>query len=373
MRIKPWAALVVALPIVSCATDPSVAPAAGGSSVAAPGGGLAAAARSGGGTEAAAGGSAESTAAAGGLAESKAEGRGGMSVRGSGPKVPAGTTAAYVVFDRRAGKIVSHRLAHRAFRSASVIKILIAIDFLERTPKVSAADLASLKVMLRSSDDAAASAFWDRGGKAEIVKRVAGKLGLADTTPPPAYKPGFWGYASLSAYDVARTYRYLLDRAAPRVRDVIVGHLRNATRCGTDGFDQSFGIPSGVPRPWAVKQGWSGFGTVPPVKCTSTSATPAGLHTASEVPADLHTTALGAASSGTVGAPVGNGGVPAVARPGVPDLGRPVLHTTGFLGKDDRLIMVLLTAHPAGGTWKDSVRRTTTLTRDLYRGVSAGQ
>ncbi|GAA2352499.1 serine hydrolase [Nonomuraea africana] len=260
------------------------------------------------------------------------------------PKTPPGTTAGYVVFDRVAGKIVAHRLAHRAFRSASVIKILIAIDFLERTARPSARDLDQLKIMLRSSDDDAASAFWDRGGKGAIVTRTAKRLGLADTLPPPAHKPGFWGYTSLSAYDVARTYRYLMDRAAPRVRDLIVGHLRQATPCGSDGFDQTFGIPSGVPRPWAVKQGWSGFGTVPPVKCSRKAAggalvTPAGPATS-------------------------------VTRPGVPDLGRPVLHTSGLVGKDDRLILVLLTAHPAGSGWHDSVKRTTTLARDLYLSVS---
>ncbi|MFE3455598.1 hypothetical protein ACFXJ8_42490 [Nonomuraea sp. NPDC059194] len=258
------------------------------------------------------------------------------------PKVPPGTTAGYVVFDRVAGKIVAHRQAHRAFRSASVIKILIAVDFLERTAKPTGRDLTTLKVMLRSSDDDAASALWDRGGKGKIVTRMARKLGLADTTPPPAAKPGFWGYTSLSAYDdVARTYRYLMDRADPKVRDLIIGHLRRATPCGTDGFDQYFGIPRGLPKPWAVKQGWSGFGTVPPVRCA-----PAG-------------------AGGAVVVPQSQARLPLV-----PDLGRPVLHTTGLVGKDDRLIFVLLTAHPAGGGWNDSVRRTTTLARDLYRSLS---
>ncbi|MEU4547917.1 hypothetical protein [Nonomuraea dietziae] len=284
------------------------------------------------------------------------------------PKVPAGTTAGYVVFDRVAGKIVAHRLAHRGFRSASVIKILIAIDFLERTARPSARDLAQLKIMLRSSDDDAASAFWDRGGKGAIVTRTAKRLGLADTAPPPADKPGFWGYTSLSAYDVARTYRYLMDRAAPRVRDLIVGHLRQATPCGSDGFDQTFGIPGGVPRPWAVKQGWSGFGTVPPVKC---SGRPAGGALAAPAAPAL-------SSAAPVAAPVAASAALAPASPaarsrarsGVPDLGRPVLHTTGLVGKDDRLILVLLTAHPAGGGWRDSVKRTTTLARELYLSVS---
>lgn len=259
------------------------------------------------------------------------------------PRVPAGTTAAWVVFDRQSGKFVAARNAHRKFRSASVVKILIAIDYLERRTSVPAADAKLLRIMLRSSDDDAASAFWDRLGKGQIIVRTARKLGLADTTPPPASKPGFWGYTSLSAYDIVRTYRYLLDRATPRVRDTILGHLRAATPCGTDGFDQTFGIPDAVPRPWAVKQGWSGFGTTPPVRCGGDARAAA---------APISWIAQRAAESG------------------VPDYGRPVLHTSGLVGKGERYVMALLTAHPAGASWNTSVKRTTTLTRSLYRHIT---
>ncbi|MBF8190813.1 hypothetical protein ITP53_34930 [Nonomuraea sp. K274] len=257
-------------------------------------------------------------------------------------RVPAGTTAAWVVYDRQAGKFVATRNAHRKYRSASVVKILIAIDYLERRKSVPAADARLLKVMLRASDDDAASAFWDRGGKGQIIVRTARKLGLADTAPPPASKPGFWGYTSLSAYDIVRTYRYLLDRADARVRDTILGHLRRSTPCGADGFDQTFGIPDGVPRPWAVKQGWSGFGTTPPVRCDA-KATSAPISWIAQ----------------------------RASRSGVPDYGRPVLYTSGLAGKGDRFVMAVLTAHPAGGTWSGSVKRITTLTRDLYRSVAS--
>ncbi len=257
------------------------------------------------------------------------------------PRVPAGTTASWLVFDRKAGKAVATRYAHRKFRSASVIKILMAIDFLERREDVSPADARLLKVMLRQSDDDAASTLWDRGGKGAIVTRMARKLRLPDTTPPPATHPGFWGYVSLSVHDIVRTYRYLLDTAEPRVRDTILGHLRKAAPCGSDGFDQTFGIPDAVPRPFAVKQGWSGFGTVPPVRCDARAQG-----------ASISAVALRSRGSG------------------IPDLGRPVLHTTGLVGKDERYVMAVLTAHPAGATWSSSVRRITNLAKGLYRGLS---
>ncbi|MFI6290679.1 hypothetical protein ACIBEJ_03800 [Nonomuraea sp. NPDC050790] len=325
MRIKPWAALAAAVPLMAgCAGSPSSAQTAG-------------AHPAGSGTA----GAVEKTPVPRVVKK---------------PKVPAGTTAGYVVFDRTTGKIVVHQNARRKFRSASVSKILIAIDYLERNRSVPAADARLLRIMLRSSDDGAATAFWNRGGKGAIITRMARKLRLADTTPPPASKPGFWGYVSLSAYDIVKTYRYLLDTADPRVRDLILGHLRKSTRCGTDGFNQSFGIPGAIPRPWAVKQGWSGFGLTPPVRCSNSGAASTDL-----VPA-------------SAGAPVGGGPISVLAAAArgttVPDYGHPVLHTTGLIGKGDRFVMALLTAHPAAGTWDASVKRIDKLAAELYRGVS---
>ncbi len=297
--------------------------------------------------------------------------------------MPAGTTAGYVVFDRSTGKIVAHQNARRRFRSASVSKILIAIDYLERNKTVPAADARSLQVMLRSSDDGAATGFWNRGGKGAIITRTARRLGLTETGPPPAAKPGFWGYVTLSARDIVTIYRYLLDTADPRVRDLILGHLRKATKCGTDGFDQYFGIPGAVPRPWAVKQGWSGFGLTPPVRCSQAGAASSDVRPAvlPAVPAGAAIPAGAAVPARAVvpasaGAPIGGGplSVMAAAARGtnVPDYGHPVLHTTGLVGKDERFVMALLTAHPAGGTWDASVKRVNRIAAGLYRGLRTG-
>ncbi len=91
-----------------------------------------------------------------------------------------------------------------------------------------------------------------------MVRRV----GLTETAPPPAEKPGFWGYTALSARDLVRTYRYLLEKAPEGQREFVLEQLRKSTPCGKDGFDQTFGIPRVVKGPRAVKQGWSGFGDV---------------------------------------------------------------------------------------------------------------
>ncbi|WP_344972469.1 hypothetical protein [Streptosporangium fragile] len=308
----------------------------------------------------------------------------------AGPRVPAGVTAGYVVFDRQTGKVTAHHDARRRFRSASVVKILIAIDHLESHRAVPESDLALLKVMLRVSDDDAATSFWNRGGQGRIIQRMARRLQLTDTAPPPADKPGFWGYTSLSALDVVKTYRYLLDRAEPRVATLVLGHLRKAGQCGSDGFDQYFGIPRAVRGPWAVKQGWSGYGSTPPVRCrpaaSPAAAAPDPRGTAASSPGAAPATGAGkaAAAAGAVGAarpdgseaaaaggrttsPTAAGAAPVSAGAGpVPDLGRPVLHTTGLVGPGERRIMVLLTAYPAGTSWQRSTAQMTRLAREVY-------
>ncbi|MGI8334832.1 hypothetical protein ACRYCC_33180 [Actinomadura scrupuli] len=257
-------------------------------------------------------------------------------------------TVGYAVFDRRTGRTTIEYHAHRRFRSASVVKILIALDYLEHHPAaIPPGDLALLRPMLRGSDDRAATQLWTRGGRTRIVQRTSATLGLTDTRPPPADKPGFWGYTAISAADMVRTYRYLLDKAPPRVRDFIMGNLDQAAQCARDGFDQYFGIPRALPRPWAVKQGWSGFGSVPPQRCTRTQTTG-------------HLDGPGRTRVQPVGL--------------APDLGlgRPVLHTTGAVGTGHRRIVVVLSLHPAGSSWQTSTARLTTLTRAVYRAGARG-
>jgi hypothetical protein len=232
--------------------------------------------------------------------------------------VPAGVTAAVAVYDRATGRFTEEHETGLQVRAASVVKLLIALDHLWNlgpTYQVPAADRARLDAMLRSSDDAAASEFWDRNGRAAIITRMVGRLGLVNTAPPPAGYPGFWGYVALSAADTVTIYRYILDSAPAPVRALVMDNLRAANRCAADRYEQYFGIPEAWNKPWAVKQGWSGFGTPPPTIC------------------------------GAVAGPVVADRPASVA--GV-DLTREALHTTGTVGTDDRSIVVVFTLHPDG-------------------------
>ncbi|WP_203902586.1 hypothetical protein [Virgisporangium aliadipatigenens] len=261
--------------------------------------------------------------------------------------VPRGVTAGIVVFDRRTQAYAVNQNAAKKFRSASIVKLWIVLDLLwGKSPEaVPAADRTRLDVMLRGSDDKIAIDFWKRGGQRAVVSRMVSRLGLTGSAPPPAEQPGYWGYTVISTADIVRTYRYLLDEAPAPVREFVMGNLRLAYRCATDRYDQSFGIPSSVPKPFAVKQGWSGFGDNPAQPCTPGTAPAPGVPAAYVVP-------------------------PANARANPPgltdaDMAGEVLHTTGTVGADDRVIVVVLSLHPDGTSYANATRTLTDLTRSL--------
>src|SRR2546430_1094310 len=251
------------------------------------------------------------------------------------PAVPPGVTAAVAVFDRQTGTFTEQRNVTMRFRSASLVKLLIALDYLwSRGPDyaIPAADRGRLDLMLRSSDDNAASYFYKLGGSGSVVTRMVTRLALKDTVPPPPERSG-WGSTAISAADLVRVYRYVLDTAPAPVRDYVMGSLRQSTRCGTDGFDQSFGIPSAFGRPSGVKGGWYELGGKPVNRCVENTAS----------------------TSGPVIAPAANN----------VDWAGEVLHTTGTVGTGDRAIVVVLTVHRHGTAFATATAVLTRLTGSL--------
>jgi hypothetical protein len=172
----------------------------------------------------------------------------------------SGANIETVVLDRDAGQIVSNGV-NEPFPIASVAKLFIADDLLLQESQgkttLSAADRASLDVMLRSSDDSAAQNFWDRSGGNAIIARVKARYGLGGTTAP---WNGHWDVTTSTASDLVHYYDMLLDGTGglpPEQANVIMSDLAQSTPVGTDGYPQRFGIPEGLyAESVAVKQGW---------------------------------------------------------------------------------------------------------------------
>jgi len=265
--------------------------------------------------------------------------------------VPDGVAASYAVYDRQKKRYTALRNPHQQFRSASIVKLLIALDYLTQhhpelvlenaTTDEQRLEVLALRTMLRGSWDYAASLFWVKDGYNDVIQRMVALIGLRDTEPPQDRK--FWGYTATSATDVVKTYNYILDRAPAEYREFIMGNLHASTRCAEDSRDQSFGIPSGYVPPWAVKQGWSGWGvTVPkPEKCSESRVDEVNIgHFAGELPAMKEPT-------------------------DTPDLVSPLLHTTGTLGAGERNVVVLFTTYPAKTTWRQGASVITKLAQHL--------
>lgn len=268
---------------------------------------------------------------------------------GSTVAVPDGVTAAFVVYDRHNDTFTATRDPHAPFRSASVVKLLIALDELvqhdpeldldEATTDEQHMEILALQAMLRGSWDHAASALWVKNGFTDVIDRMTALIGLTGTVPP--VERGIWGYTVTTAADVVAIYDFLLDEAPAGYRDFIVGNLYAADRCAVDGRDQYFGIPAAFARPWGVKQGWSGWG--------------------SEVPEEQRCAEQRFRMAEFAGNPPA--GREAAHPPA--DLVSPLLHTTGLLGPEQRSIVVVFTTFAEGTSWPQGAATITELSERL--------
>lgn len=210
-----------------------------------------------------------------------------------------------VVFDRQRGAVVESTGADTEFTSASIVKLLIALEAVDN-----GTDVQTVHDMLAHSDDIASQLWVDNGGS-QLVSQWTTRIGLENMRPPA--DAGRWGDTPVTASDIVRIYRYLLDEAPARLSKPVLAALRDASPQGADGFDQYFGIPNAVPHsePFAVKQGWS---------CCNPSR---------------------------------------------------ILHTTGLLGTRSRYIVAVLTEQPVNVDWASARRNITKFTRTTLQDADA--
>src|SRR6266498_4096935 len=154
-------------------------------------------------------------------------------------QVEPNTTLGAVGYDRVTGQELLSYEADRQFRSASLVKLMIAIDVLSRGA---------------NENDRQRSALWVQDGGPALVTRVVSLVGLQGTEPPEV--SGKWGEVKLTAHDMVRVYQYVMDRLPAADHTLIVDALGQAPEYADDGFRQHFGIPDGLNMQWAIKQGW---------------------------------------------------------------------------------------------------------------------
>ncbi|AUI62992.1 hypothetical protein [Amycolatopsis sp. BJA-103] len=214
-----------------------------------------------------------------------------------------GGQVSVAVYDRTTKKSTVSLKPERSYTSASLVKLLIALEALRvGTPP------GTVQRMLSSSDDDIASRLWTAHRGPAIVTRWAAEIGLGDTHPPE--DPGRWGDTRITAADITKIYRYVLERASAGTRTTIMRALSGATESGSDGVRQYFGIPDAVGSlPWSIKQGWA---------CCR---------------------------------------------------GSRILHSSGVVGKNDRYIVVVLTSQPTSTTYASGGKRVTDVVKALLPAI----
>ncbi|GAA4842890.1 hypothetical protein GCM10023201_36730 [Actinomycetospora corticicola] len=169
-----------------------------------------------------------------------------------------GADVGIAVLDRSTGALALNDEADDAMNSASLSKLLTAIDLLDRGAagrvEVTAADRRLVRAALGPSDDPAMNALWTRFGGQSGITRVVERLGLEDTAVPA--DPSQWGEVQLSARDMTTVFRHVLETMAPGDRDLLLGAMSRAPATASDGFDQAFGLLDPDGRGVAAKQGW---------------------------------------------------------------------------------------------------------------------
>ncbi len=170
--------------------------------------------------------------------------------------VMPGSEVGMLVVDTQTGQPVASYNANEPMYTASVVKLLIAIDLLHsQNWAPDAGTSAELERMISYSDDNIANSLWDEDGGNSIVTRMASLIGLTGTQPPD--DPAQWGETKMSAQDVVTTYQFIQDNIPVQAQDVLLTGMSDAAATAADGFQQYFGIPDGLPgTTWAIKQGW---------------------------------------------------------------------------------------------------------------------
>jgi hypothetical protein len=163
-----------------------------------------------------------------------------------------GVSTGIVVLDRQNGRVYTAGAASSYFGSGSVMKLFIATKLLA-TGQMSGQTEQTAYKMITQSDDASANALLPMVGNTSVVTWVANYYHISGLGAPSPKGNACWGNTQISATGVATFYQKMY--ADPKVEPWLVNAIHHYTHYGSDGTDQTFGIPSAASNV-GVKQGW---------------------------------------------------------------------------------------------------------------------
>ncbi|MEE4023633.1 serine hydrolase [Gordonia sp. PKS22-38] len=166
--------------------------------------------------------------------------------------------ARIAILDRRHDHLATTDSATTPTLAASLVKLIVVVDILDRRREeglaIGARDIQLINRALSVSDDQAMNELWTRFDGMGAIGRVAGRLGLEGTAPPPDVN--YWGQATITASATATLLDHVLEMPPPD-RDLVIAALASAPPVAADGFAQDFGLLApGLTDAVAAKQGW---------------------------------------------------------------------------------------------------------------------
>ncbi|MBT8227186.1 MAG: hypothetical protein HKP61_16265 [Dactylosporangium sp.] len=159
------------------------------------------------------------------------------------------------LLERGTGSIVGSENLSTTQRTASMIKAWLAADYLRlaaakgQTP--SSATLKQLSIMIRDSDNNAASTTYTTLGQTESITRLISICGLTDSEPGRT-----WSHTMISARDAVRMGECIADGrgAGPAWTDWLLNEMRSVR--GSGRFGPIEVLPTAEAKQTAIKNGW---------------------------------------------------------------------------------------------------------------------
>jgi len=189
-------------------------------------------------------------------AATPAPGRATAMVDAAEDTAPAWMNLGVAVLDLTTGELAQAGVER--FYSASLSKLILIVDMLDRDVELSTSDLSLINRALSLSDDNAMNALWVKFGGPAAMTRVASTLGMTGTSTPD--DPSQWGEAEVSPAGYARLFQHIFTEMDPQDRKVIIDGLSAAQPRAADGYNQFFGL-LGQPAQVYAKQGWMYYGS----------------------------------------------------------------------------------------------------------------
>jgi hypothetical protein len=169
--------------------------------------------------------------------------------------VPKGISFGMAVLDLQSGQLAVS--GTQQFYSASLSKLMLVVDMLDRDAPLSGTDHRLISRALGASDDNAMNSLWTKFDGYNAMTRVAKSLGMAGTQTTSDRSQ--WGEVKISPAGFARLYQHIMNEMTDDDETIIVSALGAAPPAAADGFNQHFGLLGG-PLKAVAKQGWMYYG-----------------------------------------------------------------------------------------------------------------